>query len=183
MSGPADTYFGYGRAWATFSNTPFREYNHYTHEGGISTPLIVHWPNEVSRHGDLESTPGHLVDLMATAVDAAGAEYPTTYHGGNKIKPMEGKSLVPTFKGLPIQRDAIYWEHEGNRAIRVGDYKLVAKGAKGRWELYNIANDRSEQNDLADEQPERASQLAAMWQAYAERADVLPLNPNKNKKK
>jgi arylsulfatase len=183
MSGPADTYIGYGRAWATVSNTPFREYKHYTHEGGVSTPLIVHWPNKVSRRGELEGTPGHLVDLMATAVDVAGAEYPTTYHGGNTIKPMEGKSLVPTFKGMPIQREAIYWEHEGNRAIRVGDYKLVAKGAKGQWQLYNIANDRSEQNDLTDDQPERAKKLAAMWQAYAERADVLPLNPNKNSKK
>ncbi len=183
MAGPADTYIGYGRAWATVSNTPFREYKHWTHEGGISTPLIVHWPEKVTRHGELEHTPGHLVDLMATAVDVSGAEYPTVFHGGRKIKPMEGKSLVPTFEGKPIEREAIYWEHEGNRAIRVGDHKLVAKGAKGKWELYNIANDRSEQHNLADEQPERVEQLAAMWQAYAQRADVLPLNPNKNAKK
>ncbi len=183
MAGPADTYIGYGRAWATVSNTPFREYKHWTHEGGISTPLIVHWPAKVTRHGELEHTPGHLVDLMATAVDVSGAEYPAVFHGGHKIKPMEGKSLVPTFEGKPIQREAIYWEHEGNRAIRVNDYKLVAKGAKGKWELYNIANDRSEQHNLAGEQRERVEELAAMWQAYAKRADVLPLNPNKNTKK
>lgn len=182
MAGPADTYIGYGRAWATVSNTPFREYKHWTHEGGISTPLIVHWPARVQRHGELENTPGHLVDLMATAVDVSGAIYPTTYHDGQSIKPMEGKSLVPAFDGKPIAREAIYWEHEGNRAIRVGDYKLVAKGAKGKWELYNIATDRSEQTNLAAEQPERVEKLAAMWQAYAERADVLPLNPNKKKK-
>ena len=182
MAGPADTYIGYGRAWATVSNTPFREYKHWTHEGGISTPLIVHWPDKVTRHGELDATPGHLVDLMATAVDVAGANYPTTYHGGNKIKPMEGKSLVPTFTGKPIDREAIYWEHEGNRAIRVGDHKLVAKGAKGKWELYNIAKDRSEQNNLAAAQPELVNKLASMWVSYAERANVLPLNPNKNKK-
>ena len=92
---------------------------------------------------------------------------------------MEGKSLVPAFLGKPIQREAIYWEHEGNRAIRVGDYKLVAKGARGNWELYNIAKDRSEQRDLSSEDPERAKKLAAMWQAYAERANVLPLNPRR----
>lgn len=178
MSGPADTAIGYGRGWATVSNTPFREYKHYTHEGGISTPLIAHWPDKITRQGELESTPGHLIDLMATAVDVSGATYPKTFHGGNEIKPMEGKSLVPAFLGQEIEREAIYWEHEGNRAIRVGDYKLVGKGARGKWELYNIANDRSEQNDLSDQQPELAKKLADMWQAYAERANVLPLNPN-----
>ena len=183
MAGPADTAIGYGKGWATVSNTPFREYKHWTHEGGISTPLIAHWPDRITRHGDLEHTPSHLIDLMATAVDAAGAEYPTTYHDGQSIKPMEGKSLIPAFLGKPIQREAIYWEHEGNRAVRAGDYKLVAKGSKGDWELYNIAEDRSEQNDLSDEQPEMAQKLAGMWQAYAERANVLPLNPNSKKKK
>jgi arylsulfatase A-like enzyme len=183
MAGPADTAIGYGRGWATVSNTPFREYKHWTHEGGISTPLIVHWPDEVKRHGELESTTGHLVDLMATAVDVADASYPKTFHTGQSIKPMEGKSLLPAFAGQQVQREAIYWEHEGNRAIRVGDMKLVAKGAKGGWELYNIANDRSEQNDLSDQRPRLVEKLSAMWQRYAERADVLPLNPNSKKKK
>ena len=183
MAGPADTAIGYGRGWATVSNTPFREYKHWTHEGGISTPLIAHWPDKIVRHGEIERTPGHLVDLMATAVDVSGAKYPKTYHGGEKIKPMEGKSLVPAFLGKPIERKAIYWEHEGNRAIRAGDYKLVAKGANGKWELYNIANDRSEQHDLSSEQPERTKKMADMWQAYAERANVLPLNPSANKTK
>ena len=183
MAGPADTYIGYGKAWATVSNTPFREYKHWVHEGGISTPLIVHWPDRVKRHGELEHTPGHLIDLMATAVDVSGASYPTTFHDGKAIKPMEGVSLAPTFEGKSIQREAIYWEHEGNRAIRVGDYKLVAKGAKGKWELYNIAKDRSEQSDLADQDPDRVEKLRSMWQAYAERANVLPLNPQKNRKR
>lgn len=182
MAGGADTYIAYGRAWATVSNTPFRQYKHYTHEGGISTPLIVHWPDGLNRDGELEHTPGHLVDLMATAVDLAQADYPTTAHGGHAIKPMEGQSLVPTFRGQSIERDAIYWEHEGNRAIRQGDWKLVAKGARGQWELYNIANDRSEQNDLAQRFPDRVEAMAALWTAYAERANVLPLNPKPKKK-
>ncbi|MGB7343948.1 MAG: arylsulfatase [Pirellulaceae bacterium] len=184
MAGPADTAIGYGRTWATVSNTPFREYKHWTHEGGISTPLIAHWPDRIHRWGELETTPGHLIDLMATAVDIAGADYPETYHNDSQIKPMEGVSLLPLFDGNPIEREAIYWEHEGNRAVRVGDYKLVAKGSKGNWELYNIATDRSEQNDLSESDPERATKMAAMWQAYAQRANVLPLNPgskhNKN---
>ena len=182
MAGPADTAIGYGRGWATVSNTPFREYKHWTHEGGISTPLIVHWPDKVTRKGELEATPSHLIDLMATAVDISGATYPETFHDGNKIKPMEGKSLMPAFLGKEVEREAIYWEHEGNRAVRVGDHKLVAKGARGAWELYNIAKDRSEQHDLAEQQPELAKKLADMWQAYAERANVLPLNPGSKQK-
>ena len=94
---------------------------------------------------------------------------------------MEGVSLAPTFAGKPVERNAIYWEHEGNRAIRVGDHKLVAKGGKGKWELYNIAQDRSEQTNLADKDPQRVEELASMWQTYAERANVLPLNPNRKK--
>ncbi len=185
MAGSDDTAIGYGRGWATVSNTPFREYKHWVHEGGISTPLIVHWPAVVTRKGELEQTPGHLIDLMATAVDVSGATYPKTFHDGQKITPMEGRSLVPVFLGKGIEREAIYWEHEGNRAVRVGDWKLVAKGARGAWELYNIAQDRSEQHDLATSQTDRVDRMAAMWQVWAERANVLPLNPRrkKNKKK
>lgn len=182
MSGPADTAIGYGRGWATVSNTPFREYKHWVHEGGISTPLIAHWPNKIERRGELETTPGHLVDLMATAVDVAGATYPKSYHDGQAIKPMEGKSLVPAFLGQPIEREAIYWEHEGNRAIRRGNYKLVAKGANGPWELYDISRDRSEQHDLREEMPALAKELADQWMEYAERANVLPVNPKSNQK-
>ncbi len=177
MAGPADTAIGYGQGWATVSNTPFREYKHWVHEGGISTPLIAHWPDGIPRRGDLERTPGHLIDLMATAVDVADANYPTKFHDDEAIKPMEGKSLVPTFTGHPIEREAIYWEHEGNRAVRVGNHKLVAKGVKGKWELYDMSVDRSEQNDLSSLDPEQVKKLSDMWAAYAERADVLPLDP------
>ncbi len=184
MPGPAGTYIAYGRGWANVSDTPFREYKHWVHEGGISTPLIAHWPAHIKRHGDLERQPGHLIDLMATCVDVSKAKYPMEV-AGKKIKPMEGRSLVTAFDGKTIDREAIYWEHEGNRAVRVGEWKLVAKGAKGPWELYNIDADRSELNNLADKQPDRVKQLAATWQAYAERANVLPVNPqrpNANKK-
>lgn len=175
MAGPADTYVAYGRAWATVSNTPFREYKHWVHEGGIATPLIAFWPEGIRRGGELEHTPGHLIDVMATAVDVAGAEYPSQFHDGRNIRPMEGVSLRPLFAGGSISRDAIYWEHEGNRAVRVGDMKLVAKRGGAPWELYDLSKDRSEQHDLAERHPELVRQLADMWQAYAERAQVLPL--------
>ncbi len=180
LAGPADTYIGYGKGWATVSNTPFREYKHWTHEGGISTPLIAHWPAGILRHGELEPTPGHLIDLMATAVDVAGVSYPTLFHDGQTIKPMEGTSLLPLFRGEEIVRDVIYWEHEGNRAVRRGDFKLVAKD-KQKWELYNIARDRSEQYDLATAQPHLVAELSRLWDAYAKRANVLPLTPYRSK--
>lgn len=183
MAGPDGTYIAYGRGWANVSDTPFRLYKHYVHEGGIATPLVAHWPAGIpaARNGQLEHQPGHLIDLMATAVDLADAPYPTEVDG-QAITPMEGRSLVPALHGKPIQRDALYWEHEGNRAIRRGDWKLVAKGANGPWELYNIANDRAEMNDLATEKPALAKDLADAWQAYAERAHVLPLTPGRNRK-
>jgi arylsulfatase len=144
------------------------------HEGGIATPLIVHWPVRIKSGGKLRHQPGHLIDIMATCVDIAGAKYPSRYNG-NKITPMEGKSLVPAFDNKPIKREAIYWEHEANRAIRAGKWKLVLKHP-GQWELYDLEEDRTELNNLAEKYPERARKLAAMWQSYAERANVLPLD-------
>ncbi len=183
MPGPADTYIAYGKGWANVSNTPFREYKHWVHEGGISTPLIAHWPNGIARHGEIDHSVSHLVDVMATCVDLTAAQYPTQ-KDGHAIKPLEGTSLAPTFQGKTIERSAIYFEHEGNRAIRAGDWKLVAKSVKGSWELYNIIKDRSEQNNLAEAEPERVRKLTAMWEEYAARADVLPLVPYyKNRKK
>ena len=183
LPGPADTYIGYGRGWANVSNVPFREYKHWVHEGGISTPLIAHWPSGIKRKGELEHQPSHLIDLMATCVDISGTTYPTDYKG-NRIKPLEGKSLKPAFEGKKIEREAIYWEHEGNRAVRQDKWKLVARGRNGKWELYDMEADRSELNNLAGAQPERAQALAAMWQSYAERANVIPWQkPRKPKPK
>jgi arylsulfatase len=180
MPGPDGTYIAYGQGWANVSNTPFREYKHWVHEGGISTPLVAHWPAGIQRRGELENQPGHLIDLMATCVDVSGATYPQEFNG-NAIKPMEGRSLVPAFEGRTIQREALYWEHEGNRAVRVGKWKLAAKGENGPWELYDMEADRTEMHDLAAAEPDRVAELAAVWQAYAERANVLPLNPRPEK--
>ena len=179
MAGPADTYIGYGQAWATVSNTPFRKYKHWVHEGGIATPLIVHWPTGIKDAGRLEETPSHLIDIMATAVDVAHATYPK-----NKT-PLEGMSLQPLFKKTSLPRRKLYWEHEGNRAIRDGQWKLVA-GFNSPWELYNISTDRSEQHDLSSTQPERAQAMANAWNDYATRAQVVAwekIRPNKRKVK
>lgn len=174
MPGPGDTYIAYGINWANVPNTPFREYKHFVHEGGISTPLIAHWPAGIERRGELERQPGHLVDLMATCVDLAEAEYPQTVED-RPITPLEGVTLAPAFAGKPIDRkNPLFWEHEGNRAIREGDWKLVAK-EEGPWELYDLRKDRAEQHDLADERPEKVKELAGKWDAWAERANVLPL--------
>tara|TARA_Y100001934_G_scaffold79722_1_gene99108 strand:- start:818 stop:2500 length:1683 start_codon:yes stop_codon:yes gene_type:complete len=184
MPGPEDTYIGYGRNWANVSNTPFREYKHWVHEGGVATPLVVHWPDGIAVKNKLRKEPSHLIDLMATCIDVSGATYPREFRG-KTIKPLEGKSLVKIFKEDAIDRQAIYWEHEGNRAIRVGDWKLVAKGRNGKWELYNLKNDRVEMNDLSKKHSEKTKKLQAMWQSYAERTGVIPWpeSRKKNKKK
>lgn len=161
LPGPADTYIAYGQGWANVSNTPFREYKHWVHEGGISTPLIAHWPAGISRKGELERQPGHLIDLMPTCVELGGATYPKQFNG-QPIDPMEGVSLLPAFAGQPMGRHPIFWEHEGNRAMREGDWKLVAKGAAGRWELYDMSRDRTEMHDLAAEEPQRLASMTRL---------------------
>lgn len=176
MPGPPDTYVAYGRDWANVSNTPFREYKHWVHEGGISTPLIVHWPAGLAsnRRGKLESQPGHLIDIMATCVDVSGAKYPTEF-AGEKIKPRQGVSLQPAFTGKSLKREQpICWEHEANRAIRDGKWKLVAKQNQP-WELYDMEKDRSELHDLAAKSPKKVAELSAKWDGWAARSDVLPL--------
>lgn len=173
LPGPADSYIAYGKPWANVSNTPFREYKHFVHEGGISTPLIAHWPDGISRKGELEKQPGHLIDLMATCVDLAGATYPKTLDGHN-IYAAEGTSLVPAFQGKPLPKRDLFWEHEGNRAMRDGNWKLVAKFPAGKWELYDIAHDRTEMHDLATAHPDRTRQMADQWEAWARRCHVLP---------
>jgi arylsulfatase len=172
MPGPADTYIAYGRPWANASNTPFRLYKHWVHEGGISTPMIAHWPLRIKARGKLRSQPGHLIDIMATCVDVAGARYPSKYKG-NKIIPMEGRSLVPAFDDKPIKREAIYWEHEGNRAIRKGKWKLVSKHP-GKWELYDLEADRTELNDLSQKKPQIVEQLKVMYGKWVSRCGVQP---------
>jgi arylsulfatase len=175
MPGPADTFIAYGRDWANVSNTPFREYKHWEHEGGISTPLIAHWPAGIpaARLGGLERQPGHLIDLMATAVDLSGAPYPAKRKEVD-VPPMEGTSLRPALEGKPLARTApIFWEHEGNRAMRDGKWKLVSKHSGG-WELYDMEADRPEQHSLAAKEPDRVREMSAQWETWAKRVGVEP---------
>ncbi len=162
-----------GESWAYAENTPFRLYKHFNHEGGVSTPLIAHWPAGIAARDELRRQPSHLIDVMATVVEVSGAAYPKVFNG-RSILPMEGRSLVPAFADKPIEREAIYWEHEGNAAVRAGDLKLVRQGRNGAWELYDMKVDRTELHDLAKSQPEKTQDLATLWQTWAERAHVLP---------
>jgi arylsulfatase A-like enzyme len=162
-----------GESWAFLQNTPFRRYKHFNHEGGIATPLIAHWPAGIAAKNELRKQPSHLIDIMATCVDVSGAT-PLKELNGKAILPLEGRSLVPAFADKAIERDGIFWEHEGNAAVRVGDMKLVRFGRNGDWELYDLGKDRTEQNDLAASQPDKAKALAEKWEAWALRANVKP---------
>jgi arylsulfatase len=171
MPGGPDTYQSYGIGWANASNTPFRLYKHWVHEGGISTPLIAHWPARLKKAGSLNPEPGHLVDLMATCLDAAGAAYPKE-RAGQSVTPIEGRSLVPCIEGRRrTPHPALFWEHEGNRAVREGRWKLVSR-FPDKWELFDLAADRTELNDLADREPQTAARLEARYAEWAQRAQV-----------
>jgi arylsulfatase A-like enzyme len=175
--GGEDSFLSYGLPWANASNTPFRLYKHWAHEGGISTPLIVRWPAAIRKGGGLTHQPGHLIDLMPTCLDAAGVPYPKTYQG-REVLPVEGRSLLPVFRGdEPKEPRVIYWEHEGNRAVRQGKWKLVSRHAgasPGEWELYDLEADRTEMTNLAGRQPEKVRELASLYDTWARRCGVLP---------
>lgn len=172
MPGAEDTYQSYGIPWANASNTPFRLYKHWVHEGGISTPLIASWPGR-TRAGAISHEPGHLVDIMSTCIDVAGASYPRE-RNSRPVVPMEGTSLRPVLTGGRIsRRGGLYWEHEGNRAVRQGRWKLVSR-FPDRWELFDIEADRTELNNLADRHPDRVQKMTAQYQEWAARAQVEP---------
>ncbi len=172
MPGGEESFQSYGVGWANASNTPFRLYKHWEHEGGISSPFIAKWPAKINRKtGTFVDQTGHLVDLMATCVDVAQAKYPATFNG-QPIQPAEGKSLISACTGgKPLPRE-LYWEHEGNRAMRDGDWKLVSK-FPGDWELFDIRHDRTERNNLASKFPDRVKTMTAKWEAWAKRANVV----------
>jgi len=180
LGGPGSM-FSYGSAWANLSNTPLWLYKHYAHEGGIRTPLIAHWPKPICGAGAIRSNVAHVMDVMATCVEVAGAEYPEQSNG-RRVLPMEGRSLLPALRGEPDRPRTLLFEHERNAAIRAGDWKLVGqqilRGAglrpDAQWELYNIAADPTEQHDLAAEKPELVEKLSRKFLDEARRTLILP---------
>jgi arylsulfatase len=162
-----------GESWAFLENTPFRRYKHFNHEGGISTPLIAHWPAGIKGRNELRTQPGHLIDILPTCLEVAAAA-PLKERNGVAVLPPEGRSLLPAFANQPIPREALYWEHEGNAAVRVGDLKLVRAGRNSPWELYDLHKDRTELLNLAEAQPDKVKELAALWEVWAIRAQVKP---------
>lgn len=172
MPGAEDTYQSYGTAWANLSNTPFRLYKHWIHEGGIATPLILHWPRGIAARGELRHHPGQLPDIMATILDITGADYPARFEG-HDILPCEGESLRASFPEDSNRSKPLFWEHEGNAAVRVGKWKLVRK-YPDPWELFDMDADRTEMNDLAAEHPERVHDMVAQYQEWAKRCGVIP---------
>lgn len=170
----------YGKAWANASNTPYRMYKHWLHEGGIATPFIVHWPKGISenKRGTIVNDYGFLPDIMATCLDLAETEQPKEY-SGHKITQHSGKSLKPLFSGLSkqIHTEPIFWEHEGNKAVRLGNYKLVQEwneNDKNNWELYDLDKDRTETNNIIAKMPNKANNMIALYNEWAKRIKVLP---------
>jgi arylsulfatase A-like enzyme len=168
--GPEDTYTSLGLEWAAYANTPFRYYKSFVHEGGIATPLIVSWPSRIG--ADIVTEPGHIIDIMPTLLELAGAEYPQNFNGYS-IQPLEGRSLVPLLEGETRPAPVYVWEHEGNRAIRDGDYKLVSRLGDD-WELFDLSADRLEATDLAQAMPDRVDEMIALYEAEAERIGIRP---------
>lgn len=181
--GGAETFGSYGVKWANLSNAPFRRHKSWMHEGGISAPFIAYWPNSIEDEGALRHTPTHLVDLMATFLDVTGAKYPS-YRKGLAVHQFQGKSLLPVFDSDTLANRALCWEHEGNRAIRKGKWKLVSEYPgtwatvrkyenKGRWELYDMEVDRTETKDLARKYPKLVKQLSDEWSRWAHNNFVI----------
>lgn len=172
--GPEDTFMSYGRAWANVSNTPFREYKHWVHEGGIATPLLARWKGGNLRAGESIDTPFQLPDIMATVLDATGVRYPSQ-RKGQDIPLLEGTSMLKTWQpGEAANTDRyLYWEHEGNAACRRGRWKLVKK-YPGAWELYDLDIDRSELNNLALEHRDIVLELSRAYEQWAIRVGVIP---------
>jgi arylsulfatase len=170
--GAPGSYVSAGSGWGNVQNTPFRSYKHHCHEGGVSTPFIVHWPAGIQARGEFRHQVGHLIDVMPTCLEAASADYPRALIDQN-LQGVEGISLVPAFSDRPIQRSPLFWEHEGHRAVLDGKWKLVANQGQP-WELYDLEADRVELKNLAYALPDRVEAMANQWHAWAVRAQVFP---------
>jgi arylsulfatase len=182
--GSADSHLCLGPGWSTVANTPFRRHKTWVHEGGVATPLVVHWPRGIAARGELRHTPGHVIDLVPTILEITGAKRPTDW-AGQTVPAAPGVSLAATLaRDGGVERDELWWQHEGNRAIRVGDWKLVAAGNTAAWELYDLATDRTETRNLAEQHPDKVSDLERRWrQRLNEFRDtaVRDLPPNNQK--
>ena len=163
LIGQKGTFHSYGTGWANMCNTPFTSYKHYTYEGGISSPMIIHYPKGIHRPGRINRTVNHVMDIPATIIELAVGNYPKT-HKGKSVYPLQGRSLVPIMNGQNnAENRTICIEHEGNRAIRSGKWKAVWTNYSKKWELFNIDADRSETHDIANSHPEIVSQLNIQW--------------------
>lgn len=169
MPGPEDTFQSYGYGWANLSNTPFRLYKKFCHEGGIRTPLIVHWPRRMRRGGRITGQVGHVLDILPTCLEAAGVQRPQTFQG-QKLLPVEGRSLLPAFHGQEQPQRTLYFQWAQGRAVRAGDWKLVAE--KGQpWELYNVLSDGTELQDLSERMPNRRNELRGLFEQWEQRSE------------
>ena len=163
------------------SNTPFRKFKRWNHEGGITTPLIFYRPRVIREGRAITHQMGHLIDVMATSADVAGADHPST-HNGCEVKPLEGKSLLPIFQGKQrVAHETLCWEWSGNRAIRQGKWKCVWDKLVQEWELYDVVADRTETRDLAEQDPERTAAMVAAWKAWAKQTGVSTRNKKSKK--
>ncbi|MEZ6091441.1 MAG: arylsulfatase [Pirellulaceae bacterium] len=178
-----------GKCWAHLNNTPFRKYKHFNHEGGIASPLIAHWPAGINSRSGTDGwieEPTHLIDIMSTCVDLAAATYPAQ-RNDQSVTPMQGQSWRPLLTGNgAFAKRPLFWEHEGNAAIRVDNLKLVRAGMRGTWELFDLKSDRTEQHDLAADRPEEVEALSKQWRQWARSANVLPkpeAKPNKKRQR
>lgn len=173
--GPKNTYGSYGLRWANLSNAPFRKFKTYAYEGGIATPFIIHWPAIIKDKGSWREQPAHIIDIMATCIDVAGVNYPDKFQG-RKISPLAGKSLLPIIRNdEDIHPEGLYWEHQGNKAARLGKWKIVSSIKDGSaWELYDMENDRTETKNLASDYPEIVVRLEQSYNQWAQENNVLP---------